>query len=372
MVQKQTPRVRLISLSFGGGLSREIEEILESGCLVQGERVRRFEEELGKFLAAPRVVAVSSGTAALHLSLMALGVTVGDTVIVPAFTFPATANVVEQLGARVRFVDVDPDTFNISPRELEVACREGAKAVVPVHLFGVPADMHTVMEIAGSTGTKVVEDAACALGAAFREQKCGTFGDAGVYSFHPRKLLTTAEGGLATSREKRHADAVRSLRDHGLDRGRAGKDIFVPGLNYRMSELHAALGLASLRAFEKEISDRERLASRYESGLARLGKVRMQTVPEGGKRVYQSFTVCLPESTPRDEVISTMWKMGVETTIGTYGVHLLAYYRQKYGIRREDCPNATALHERSLTLPLHSGMTDEDVDYVLECLGRVL
>lgn len=373
MVQEPDVRVRLVSLRFGDEVLREIEGILDSGYLVQGERVRRLEEEIGKFLGTSRAVAVSSGTAALHLSLMALGVGAGDTVIVPAFTFPATANIVEHLGARVRFVDVDPVTFNISPDELKNALTGRAKAVIPVHLFGVPADMDAVMEIAEKRGVTVVEDAACALGATYNGKVCGAIGDVGCYSFHPRKLVTTGEGGLVTSRRAEHAEAVRSLRDHGLARGAAGsRDIQVPGLNYRMSELHAALGLASFRAFGRELSERERLASRYMEGLARFEGLRLQAVPEGAKRVYQSFTVCLPETAPRAEIIATMWKMGVETTTGTYGVHLLTYYREKYRLSANDFPAATALHERALTLPLHAGLRDLDVDYVLECLGRVL
>jgi dTDP-4-amino-4,6-dideoxygalactose transaminase len=349
----------------------ELDRILSSGYLVQGNRVRDLEDRIGAFLGGVPAVAVSSGTAALHLSLMVLGVRAGDTVVVPAFTFPATANVVEHLGARVCFVDVDPATFNISAPCLEPALA-GARAVIPVHLFGVPADMDAVTEIAARSGAKVVEDAACAMGATFRGRMCGTIGDLGIYSFHPRKLMTTGEGGLVTTRHREHAESLRSLRDHGLTKGQGGRDILAPGLNYRMSELHAALGLASLGAFSHEIAERQRLASFYEAGLARFEGLGMQSVPQGGKRVYQSFTVLLSGTAARDEVIAAMWKMGVETTTGTYGVHLLTYYREKYGIAPRDFPAATMLDARALTLPLHSGMREEDVGYVLDCLGRVL
>jgi dTDP-4-amino-4,6-dideoxygalactose transaminase len=333
--------------------------------------VRELEERLGSFLGGVPAVAVSSGTAALHLSLMALGVGAGDTVAVPAFTFPATANVVEHLGAAVRFTDVDPATFNISTCDLGNALA-GAKAVIPVHLFGVPADMDAVMEIASRRDVKVVEDAACAMGAAYKGAMCGTIGDLGTWSFHPRKLVTSGEGGLVTARRREHVESLRSLRDHGLTKGRTGRDIPAPGLNYRMSELHAALGLASLGAFPHEIATRQRLASLYEAGLGRFEGIGLQAVPDGGKRVYQSFTVLLPEAASRGEIIAAMWKMSVETTTGTYGVHLLTYYRKKYGISPGDYPAATALDARTLTLPLHSGMTEEDVGYVLDCLGRVL
>lgn len=372
MVPNQNRKVRLVAPRVADDVAGDLEDVLKSGHLVQGERVYQFERAIRELLKVKSAVAVSSGTAALHLSLMSLGIGEGDVVLLPAFTFPSTANVVEQLGARVRFVDVDADTFNIQTENLKSQYRDECRVVIPVHLFGVPVDMDPIVEFSKDRGLSIIEDAACALGAMYGSRMCGAIGDIGCFSFHPRKIITTCEGGLVTSQNPELSERVMSLRDHGFIGGEGGKDIAVPGLNYRMTELHAAVGISGLKMLGQELEARRKLASLYDERLRGVPGIRMQRVPEGSQRVHQSYTVILPEGTQRDMVISKLRTMRIEATIGTYAVHLLSYYKKKYGTSIHDYPNATLLGRCAVTLPLHSGMNEADVDYVVSCLKKAM
>lgn len=381
MVQNKNSEVKLVTVDPGDRGLELIREVLESGHLVQGEKVERFEQGVQNLLgqspaaggaSAVNAAAVNSGTAALLLALEALGIGPGDTVLVPAFTFPSTANVVEKVGARVRFVDVDENTFNIDPEDLKDKCTDECRAVIPVHLFGVPADMDRVIAFAGGKGLSVIEDAACALGASLGGRMCGTIGDAGCFSFHPRKLVTTGEGGMVVSTRRELIDRIKSLRDHGFDVTSQGRDIRTPSLNYRLSDLHAAVGLASLEGSETEIMTRYSLAALYDDLLGRLEGVRLQGAPAGCLRVYQTYCVVLTGGKPRGEVIKGLRSQGVEATIGTYAVHSLLYYREKYDLKPDDFPVASRLGERTLALPMHSRMAESDVKRVVESLERTL
>ncbi len=220
--------------------------VLRTGFLVQGEHVRIFEERMADFVGARHAVAVSSGTAALHLALLALGVGPGDEVVVPGFTHPATANVVELVGARAILVDVDLRTFNIDPAAVAEAIGPRTKAIMPVHLFGQPAEMGSLLRLAADRGLSVIEDAACALGSAYRGQRCGTFGTVAAFSFHPRKVITTGEGGILTTNDDGMAAHLRRLRNHGqeIDRGRGR--FLEAGLNYRLTDFQACWRRASI------------------------------------------------------------------------------------------------------------------------------
>lgn len=372
MVPEQKRVVRLAQPFVGDEGRKLIENVLRTGYLVQGEQVARFEREMEKFLGSGRVAAVSSGTAALHIALMAVGVKAGTAVLVPAFTFPSTANVVELLGAEVRFVDVDESTFNLSARSMHEHYDDRCSAVIPVHLFGVPADMEPVLTFAREKHLSVVEDAACALGARLGEAMCGTIGDAGCFSFHPRKILTTGEGGCVVSDSDDVIASVRELRDHGLVGGNGVRDVLTPGLNYRMSELHASLGLDGMRRLSEEISLRNSIASMYREKLADREDIRFQEMPAGAERVCQAFVVLLTGKKERSEVISGLRESGVEATIGTYGVHLLSYYHRKYGYGASELPGASLLAEKAITLPLHAGMNESDVEFVVDRLDRIL
>ena len=249
--------------------------VLCSGKLVQGPECEAFEQELAEYLGCSEVILVSSGTAALHVALLALDIGPGDAVLVPDFTFPATANVVALTGARPVIVDVDFETFTIMPSALEeiLVCWKGPeriKAIMPVHEFGCPAKMDAINEIAKKYQLVVVEDAACAIGATFHDQKLGTLGDIGCFSFHPRKILTTGEGGVIVTNRKDLASRMRRLRNHGIDRKEGVVSFVESATNYRMTDFQAALGRHQLPCLDAWICNRRELARCYLKLLAPL------------------------------------------------------------------------------------------------------
>jgi perosamine synthetase len=224
-----------------------LSEMLDSGFLTQGKHVWQLEKAVAGYLGAGHAVAVSSGTAALHIALVSLGIRPHDEVIVPAYTFPATANVVELIGAKPVFVDVETDTYNMDTKKLESAITSKTRAIMPVHLFGNPADMEAIMAIAAKKKIPVVEDAAGAIGSEYKRKKCGTIGRIGCFSFHPRKVVATAEGGMLVTDDANLAAKARMLRNHGIESTPAGIDFAAAGFNYRMNELEAALGCVQMK-----------------------------------------------------------------------------------------------------------------------------
>jgi perosamine synthetase len=272
-----------------------IREVLASGYLVQGAKVASFEKTVADYVGTNYAVAVSSGTAALHLGLLALSIQPGDLVVVTAYSFVATVNVIELCGAQPVFVDIQPDTFNMDPNCLEdilsrlMASTDTAhrvKAVLPVHTFGQMADMSAIMELTGRHGLPVIEDAACALGATLNGRQAGTWGVMGCFSFHPRKAITTGEGGIITMNDPNTARRVRALRNHGQEPDKEAPDFIFPGFNYRMTEFQAALGITQMSKLDRIIRARRRLASHYD---ALLGKTPFQApiVIPGSQPVYQ-------------------------------------------------------------------------------------
>ncbi|MDP3939993.1 MAG: DegT/DnrJ/EryC1/StrS family aminotransferase [Deltaproteobacteria bacterium] len=350
--------------------------VLATGDLVQGRVVEALERKLSGFLGDVEVVAVSSGTAALHLALKSVGVGPGDEVVVPAFTFPATANVVEWLGARPVFCDIAPGSFNAGPREVLRVLSRRTRAVMPVHAFGEPADVRGIAHAIRGAGRgkqpAIIEDAACALGAERGGQAAGTIGDAGCFSFHPRKIMTTGEGGLVITRRAPLARRIRALRSHGLVRGSRGFDLVEPGLNYRMTDFQAALGLAQLSRLGTLIAQRAALAEAYREALDGLPGLTLPPIPLEGVGVAQSFVVTFRSRRLRARAEAALGKHGIETTFGTHCVPLLGWYRRRYGHERRDFPNAVAARERTLSLPLHPSLTAKDQARVIRCLEEAL
>lgn len=345
-----------------------VSEVLASGMLVQGERVRAFEERLAGLLGSAHAVAVSSGTAALHLALLALGIGPGDEVVVPDFTFPASANVVELVGATPVLVDVELATFNLDPAELARAVTPRTKALMPVHLFGLPAAMDTVLDLARERSLAVVEDAACALGARYRGRPCGTLGTLGCFSFHPRKLITTGEGGLVVTGDGRLADRLRLLRNHGQAAGPEGVRFEAAGFNYRLTEPAAALGLAQLARLNTILARREALARHYQAALEGIPGLAVPRVPEGMRSAWQAYVVLLPEGTNRDALQASLKAAGIETTPGTYAVSAQPHFAGRGPV----LPRSSAAQRRSLALPLHTRLDESEVDLVAGALRREL
>jgi perosamine synthetase len=348
--------IRLAWPDLGPEELSAIAEVFESGQLTMGPRVEEFEAELAAACEVEHAVVVSSGTAALHLSVLALGIGAGDEVIVPAYTFPATANVVALAGARPVLVDVDPETMNVTPESVASAITARTKAVLVVHLFGRPAPWEKI-EAAVPDRVALLEDAAGALGARRQGRACGGLGRLGCLSFHPRKIVTTGEGGAVTTDHAELADAIRRFRHHGIE-PRGDFEIREPGLNYRLPDILCAIGTTQMRRLEELLEARERLAAAY---AERLGdSVGLPTVDEGDRHGLQAFVVRVDR---RDEALEVLARAGIQGQIGTYALHHLGAYADQGRF-----PGADAAFARALALPLHSRLTDEDLDRVADVL----
>ena len=351
MVQGTDAGIRLAWPDVGPDELAEVADVLASGHLTMGPKVAELEAEVARACEVEHAVAVSSGTAALHVALLALGIGPGDEVIVPAYTFPATANVVALVGARPVLVDVDPDTMNLDPAKVEVTPR--TKAIFAVHLFGRPARLDELPDL------MFVEDAAGALGARRRGRACGGLGSLGCFSFHPRKIVTTGEGGAVTTNDAELAERMRALRHHGW----RSDDLAAPGLNYRLSDILCAVGLPQLRRLAELHTVRARLASAYEERLRGL-PVLVPQADEGDLHGWQAYVVQVDR---RDEVLGGLRAQGVEAQIGTYALHRLGPYRDQ-----GDFPGADRAFERALALPFHSRLGETDVDRVVESLDKLV
>lgn len=360
--------ITLCAPTFDDSDRDRVEQVLTSGMLVQGEMVAALEHELGRVLGVA-AVACQSGTAALHIALQALGVGAGDEVVVPAFTWPSAAHTVVNVGAAPRFVDIDPDTLNLDPAALEGAVNDRTKVILPIHQFGVPAPMDAVMEIARAHDLRVIEDAACAIGTTCGGRLAGTIGDIGCFSFHPRKVITTGEGGAVISGDSELVDRLRVWRNHGQDPTRGLHRFVACGVNYRMPEICAAIGVGQMLRFEEIIEHRRTLGRRYIAGLDDVSGV---TVPAGvaseGNN-FQSFVVDVGAER-RDQVMQSLLAEGVQNTIGTYCVPEQPAWRA-HGVSAAAFPHASSAMRRLVTLPLHHGMTEADVDFVVDVVRRV-
>jgi perosamine synthetase len=376
---------------FGEEEKRAIIEPLETGWVVQGPKVAEFEARFAAYAKTPHALATTSATTALHMALVALGVGPGDEVIVPAFTWVASANVVELQGATPVFVDIELDTFNIDVTKIEAAITKKTKAIMPVSLFGVSADMNAVMAIAKKHGLKVIEDAACATGAWYKGHHAGTLADAGCFSFHPRKAITTGEGGMLITADAKVAEHARSLRDHGATKSDLARhlgarsyvlpDFNVVGFNYRMTDFQGAVGVVQMGRLAHIIEERTVRAKRYDAVLSGLGWLRPPTTPADYVHGYQSY-VCLfrPEAPTvanvetlharRNALMDALEGAGIATRPGTHAVHMLGFYRERYGIKPEDFPNAYLADRLTLALPLYAQLTTEEQDYVVDHVVR--
>jgi perosamine synthetase len=372
--------IRLTVPSIGDDDLLAVQNVLRTGFLVQGERVAQFEKALAQYVGVKRAVAVSNCTAALHLALLALNIGPGDLVLVTTYSWIATANVIELCGAQPIFVDIEPDSFNMDPRRLQETIEQvnqveslarRMKAILPVHAFGQMANMLAIQRIADSHSLPIIEDAACALGADLNGKQAGGWGIMGCFSFHPRKAITTGEGGMITTDDEEIANKLQALRNHG--QSPLSKEFIMLGYNYRLTEFQAALGLTQLNKLGRIIEARRRMAALYTSLFADTA-VQSPVIMEGGNPVYQSYVVLLPEraAAKRDKIIQQMRSEGVETTIGTIHMPLTDCFRTKYRFQPGDFPVTDAVSQRALTLPLYETITEEDVHLVAETLLRAI
>ena len=364
-----------------------VRQSFSSGWLVQGPMVERFEEAVARYVGSRLGVATTSCTTALQLALELEGLGSGDEVVVPAFTFIATANAVIAVGASPVLCDIDLDTFNLCPENVESVLSASTSALLPVHLFGLPAAMDPLMAIAGAAGMPVVEDAACGLGAFYNGRHLGTFGRVGCFSFHPRKIITTGEGGMLVTDDESLAARARSLRNHGasvddLSRHTRGGSLLSEypnvGYNYRMTDIQAGLGLDQMELLEVILARRAEQAARYTAALAEIPWLLAPIVPADCTPSWQAYVARLDRETlsldveaagaMRDNLIQRLAERGVATTQGTHALHMLEAYRERYGYVAQDFPRAWEAHFTTLTLPLYHEMTSDDQDYVIDCL----
>jgi perosamine synthetase len=355
VVQREDARIRLGWPDVGEAELAEVAEVLSSGMLTMGPKVAEFERELAAACEVEHALAVSSGTAALHLAVLALGLEPGDEILVPAYTFPATGNVVALAGLRPVLVDVDPETMNIDPARVSVGPR--TKAVLAVHLFGRPARLDELPE-----GLPVLEDAAGALGARRRSRACGSLGRLGCLSFHPRKIVTTGEGGAVTTDDEAVAQAVAAGRNHGW-RSLVPPDMPAPGLNYRLSDILCAVGLPQIRRLDELLAARTRIAAGYSERLRDL-PVLLPRADEGDVHGWQAYVIQVED---RERILRQLRADGIEAQIGTYALHLLGAYRDQ-----GDFPGAARVFERALALPFHTRLGESDLDRVAAALDKLV
>ena len=349
--------VRLAKPPVGEEELAEIREVLESGQLTMGPKVTEFESLLATLAGTSDAIAVSSGTAALHVAVLALGIGPGDEVLVPAYTFPATANVVALVGATPVLVDVDPVTMNMDGEDAARRVTPKTKAVLAVHLFGRPARLEELPD-----GVPIIEDAAGALGASRGGRPCGSLGALACFSFHPRKIVTTGEGGAVTTDDPALAEASRSLRHHGWSPSNAYVDLPAPAFNYRLSDVLCALGIPQLRRFDELYAAYDRVAAGYTARLA--GIATTPTTDPGDRHGWQAYVVQVDD---RDRVMAGLRAQGIQCQIGTYALHRLGAYRDQGSF-----PGADRAFERALALPLHTGLTESELDRVAEALDKLV
>lgn len=361
----------------------EVRATLASGWLTRGPQVQRFEAQLSDYVGTPFLRCLHSCTAGLSLAMLMSEIGPGDEVLVPANTFVSCANVVEQRGATTRFVDCDPRTGLLDLAHAEHLAGPHTRALLAVHLGGHPVDIDALARLGLRLGITIIEDAAHAIGARWRGRPIGSWGNLCSFSFHATKNMTTIEGGALVVADAAQAERVERLSLHGLsasawDRhgtgGPARYDVSEPGFKCAMNDVAAAIGMHQLEHLDAWIERRDALACAYDAQLSALPLEFPATVPAHARHARHLYAVRIRQDAPvsRDEVMAALNHRGIGTSAHFHGLHLYTYYRERYGLRPEDLPNATDWAARTLTLPLHPGMDDADIDHVAAALTDVL
>lgn len=348
-------------------VSEDIEKILNSGQLTSGAYVRRFEEEFAEYVGTRYAVTTTSATTALHMSLVVLGVGVGDEVLVSDFSFPASGNAIVQCGAKPVFVDCLPDRFDLDWEDAKAKITPKTRGIMIVHPFGQPVPLADINQFKSETKLWVLEDAACAAGAYSDGVMCGAMGDMACFSFHPRKILTTGEGGMITTNDETLYQKLSVLRSHGGRRSTVGLEFVENGFNYRMSEIQAALGLSQLSRMDQILGERQRIADIYIEELSEKGVISIPLSGTSNECSFQSFVVLLPDTFNQAQLISKLWEKGIESTLGTYAMHSQPSFKS-IGYSPGDLPNSYRAQVKSLTLPLVKGMTRNEIDRIVAAL----
>lgn len=362
----------------------KVRECLNSGWVTQGPMVKEFEEIIAKRHSVDYALATTSCTAALHLATMTLGLKSDDEVIVPAFTWVTSAHCVEYVGAKVVFADIDLNTYNISVEELEKRITPKTKAIVAVHLFGLSAEMDDIKAIAKKYNLFIIEDGACAIGSEYKGRPVGGLGDIGCFSFHPRKVITTGEGGMVTTNNPEYAKLINTYRNHGATGPKKDEPIGRPysmgsfdalGYNLRLSDIQAAVGIAQTYKLEDILKERNRIAQYYNTLLSDIDCIKTPFVPEYCKHTYQSYVIRidLPNANSvRNKIMDKLAEYDIQTRPGTHAVHRLGYYQNKYNIKNTEYPNACIAEDTTITLPIVHGMTEDEQKQICHMILEII
>ena len=377
----------LSDIDLGKEEEREVLKVLRSRWLSMGPVTERFEKAFSEYLGGGEAIAVSNGTAALHLALASLGLKEGDEVILPSFTFVATANAVLYAGAKPVFADiVGFEDLNISPREIEDRITPKAKAILVMHYGGYPCDMQAITGIARRHGLFLVEDAAHAPGSAYRGKKCGAIGELGCFSFFSNKNLVTGEGGMVITRNKGFAEKIREMRSHGMKALSWDKyhghlssyNIERLGYNYRITEIQSALGLVQLKKLDRNRRKRERLVEVYRKNLDGVEGISTPFRRWKGKFSYHLFPILVQgeqadqSSLQRDRLMQELKNLGIQTSVHYPPVHLFSLYRKRFGLKAGMLPKTEKASRMEMTLPLHPGMDEADVEWIVGKIKKIV
>lgn len=349
---------------------RAVAEVVRSGRLALGPKTEEFERLIAQYVGVKHAVAVSSGTAALHLIVKGLGVGPGDEVLVPSFTFAASANVILYEGATPVFVDIEPDTYNLDPEDLARKVTPWTKAILAVDVFGHPAEWDEILRIAEKHRLKVIDDSCEALGAEYRGRKLGQFGDAAAFAFYPNKQITTGEGGIIVTSRDEIARVCRSLRNQGRGEMGAWLEHERLGYNYRMTEMSAALGVSQMRRIEDLLANRARVAALYTERLSTLNCIRPPIVRPYVRMSWFVYVVTLERGLDRETVMRGLAEEGIPSRGYFSPLHLQPYVRAQLGTREGMLPVTEEAARRTVALPFHGGMTGDEVEAVVDALGR--
>jgi len=358
-----------------------VREVIESGWLTQGPRVAEFERIVAEYVGANHAVACSSCTTALHMALLVLGVGPGDEVIVPSLSFIATANAVRYVGATPVFAEVDPRTYNLDPVDVERRVNSRTRAIMVVHQMGLPADIDAFLDIGRRHNLKIFEDAACALGSRYKDRHIGPHTEMACFSFHPRKVVCTGDGGMITTNNSEYAEQFRLLRQHGMNisdtfRHNARKIVTeeypILGYNYRLTDLQAAIGIEQMKRLDDFVKRRVELAKRYNRLLSEYHGLQPPYIPPYADSNFQSYAVAFSDDclVPRDSVWQSLLDNGVAAKRGIMVAHRERSYAEKYG--RQSLPLTEKASDRSLLLPLYPQMTESEQDQVVTAMGKAL
>jgi len=353
---------------------RAVISVLRSGILSMGPKVQEFEKRFAKKIGTKYACAVSSGTAGLHLALIAAGIGKGDEVITSPFSFVASANAVLYVDAKPVFIDINPDTYTIDPKKIESAITKKTKAILVVHMFGQAADMDSIMKLAKKHKLKVIEDACESIGAQYKGKNTGTFGESAVFAFYPNKQMTTGEGGMIVTNSKKIHELCRSLRNQGRAENMQWLDHTQLGYNYRMDEMSAALGLAQLKRLDLFIAERRKIAQWYQKHLARhKDMVQAPTIaPENTHTWFVYVVQVVLKGANRDAIMKRLEKKGIATKPYVPSIHLFGFYRKAFKYKKGDYPNAESVSAKSLALPFYVGLKEKDIYSIVNILLKII